>query len=64
MLMIIELGGFNAQKLLANGNIGSTYQKTGLSLSLGNKNGGNDTFMSYRGIEKLLHELLQVDRWN
>lgn len=51
MLMIIELGGFNAQEKLANGNIGSTYQPTGLSLSLGNKSGGDNTFMSYRGIE-------------
>lgn len=60
MLALIELGGFDAQSRLANGNMGPDYQKTGLSLSLGNKSGGDDTFMSYRGIENLY---MNYEKW-
>lgn len=51
MLYLVEYGGFDAQRLLAEGNISSSYVNTGLSLSLGNKSGGTNTWMSYRGIE-------------
>lgn len=60
MLALIELGGFDAQSRLANGNMGPDYQRTGLSLSLGNKSGGDDTFMSYRGIENLY---MNYEKW-
>lgn len=60
MLALIELGGFDAQSRLANGNMGPSYQRTGLSLSLGNKSGGDDTFMSYRGIENLY---MNYEKW-
>ena len=51
MLYLVEYGGFDAQRLLAEGNTSNAYVNTGLSLSIGNKSGGDNTWMSYRGIE-------------
>lgn len=51
MLFIVEYGGFDSQNLLAEGNVSSNYVKTGKSLETGNKSGGDNTWMSYRGIE-------------
>ncbi|EPY05364.1 hypothetical protein PAALTS15_20778 [Paenibacillus alvei TS-15] len=54
MLYLVEYGGFNARKLLAQGVVIASASMTGLSLDLGNKSSGaSKTFMSYRGIENL-----------
>jgi len=60
MLYLVEYGGFDAQRLLAVGaNGNSKYLPTGKSIVSGNKSGGNDIFMSYRGIENFYGNYLK-----